>query len=164
MDEDPAVKLYAKGWLRPPFFKGENGMYFPQEAKKVMNERFGKDTLIALATVEGDLPAVRAVNAYYEDGAFYVVTHGLSNKMKQLEKNPHAAICGDWFTGRGRGEDLGHVLAPENAAMMEKLRTVFAAWYTGGHVNEADPNTRLLRIRLETGVLFDHGTRYDLEF
>ncbi|MBR4887553.1 MAG: pyridoxamine 5'-phosphate oxidase family protein [Clostridia bacterium] len=139
-------------------------MYFPQEAKKVMNERFGRDTLIALATVEGDVPAVRAVNAYYEDGAFYVVTYGLSNKMKQLQKNPNVAVCGDWFTGRGRGEDLGHVLAPENAAMMEKLRTVFAAWYTGGHVNEADPQTRLLCIRLTTGTLYSHGTKYELEF
>ena len=45
-------------------------VYFPKEAQEIMNERFGKDTLIALATVEGDVPAVRAVNAYYEDGAF----------------------------------------------------------------------------------------------
>ena len=139
-------------------------MYFPEEAQNIMNERFGKDVLIALATVDGDLPAVRAVNAYYTDGASYVVTHALSNKMKQLEKNPNIAICGDWFTARGVGENQGHVLAPENAAVMEMLRTVFSAWYTNGHVNEADPGTCLLRIRLETGVLFDHGTRYDLEF
>ena len=139
-------------------------MNFSKEARAIMDERFGKDTLIALATVEGDLPAVRAVNAYYKDGAFYVVTYGLSNKMKQLEKNPNAAICGDWFTARGVGEDLGPVLAPENTAMMQTLRTVFAAWYGNGHVNEADPNTRLLRIRLTAGTLFSHGTRYDLEF
>jgi len=139
-------------------------MVFPKEAQDIMNERFGHDTLIALATVEGELPAVRTVNAYYEDGAFYVVTHGLSNKMKQIAKNPNVSISGDWFTARGVGEDLGHVLAPENAAKMETLRAAFSAWYTNGHINEADPNTRLLRIRLVTGRLFSHGTRYDLEF
>ena len=52
----------------------------------------------------------------------------------------------------------------ENAEIMSKLRTVFAEWYDNGHVNEADPDTILLRIRLTDGVLFSHGTRYDLDF
>lgn len=54
----------------------------PMEAQEIMKERFGHDTLLSLATVDGDQPFVRTVNAYYEDGAFYVITHGLSNKMK----------------------------------------------------------------------------------
>ena len=41
------------------------------EAEKIMIERFGKDTVIALATVEQEVPYVRKVNAYYEDGSFY---------------------------------------------------------------------------------------------
>lgn len=81
---------------------------FPSEAQKIMNERFCKDSLIALATMDGTTPWVRTVNSFYEDGAFYVVTYGLSNKMKQIEKNPTVAICGDWFTGHGIGENLGH--------------------------------------------------------
>ena len=56
------------------------------EAKKVMNERFGKDNVMALATVENGIPFVRYVNAYYEDGAFYTITYALSNKMKQIER------------------------------------------------------------------------------
>ena len=40
------------------------------EAEKIMTERFGKDTVIALATVEQEVPYVRKVNAYYEDGSF----------------------------------------------------------------------------------------------
>jgi len=54
------------------------------ESTKIMNERFSKDNVIALATVDGDIPAVRYVNAYYENGAFYVITYALSNKMKQI--------------------------------------------------------------------------------
>lgn len=42
-----------------------------QEAEKIMIERFGKDTVIALATIENGVPYVRNVNAYYENGAFY---------------------------------------------------------------------------------------------
>lgn len=130
----------------------------------IIQERFGKDSLIALATVDGDIPAVRSVNTVYIDGAFYVVTYALSGKMKQIAKNPTVAICGDWFTAHGVGENLGHVLLEENQNIMEKLRTAFSAWYNNGHTNEADPNTCLLKIRLTDGVLFSHGTRYDIEF
>ena len=130
----------------------------------IIQERFGKDSLIALATVDGDIPAVRTVNTVYIDGAFYVVTYALSGKMKQIAKNPTVAICGDWFTAHGVCENLGHVLLEENQIIMEKLRTAFSAWYNNGHTNEADPNTCLLKIRLTDGVLFSHGTRYDIEF
>lgn len=33
------------------------------EAEKIMNERFGKDSIIALATVNDGMPAVRNVDA-----------------------------------------------------------------------------------------------------
>ena len=83
------------------------------EIAGLMNERFGHDNLIALATVDGDSPAVRTVNAYYEDGCFYAVTYALSGKMQHIAKNPQVAICGDWFTARGFGENMGHILLPE---------------------------------------------------
>ena len=130
----------------------------------IMEERFGYDSLIALATVEEGIPSVRTVNTVYIDGAFYVVTNSRSNKMRQMGKNPNVAICGDWFTAHGIGENMGHVLLPENQCVMEKLRAAFAAWYDNGHTNEADPNTCLLRISLTNGVLFSNGTRYEIEF
>lgn len=129
-----------------------------------MDQRFGHDNLIALATLNGDSPSVRTVNAYYEDGCFYTVTHALSGKMQQIGINPKVAICGDWFTAHGFGENMGHILLPENATIADKLRTVFAEWYSNGHTNEADPNTIILRIRLTDGVLFWHGTRYEIDF
>ena len=73
-----------------------------------MIERFGKDSIIALATTVGGTPYVRYVNAFYSDGAFYVLTYGLSNKMKQIEANPIVAIAGDWFTAHGKGINLGY--------------------------------------------------------
>lgn len=130
----------------------------------IMEDRFGHDSLIALATMDGDSPAVRTVNAYYENGCFYTVTHALSGKMQQIAKDPKVAICGDWFTARGTGESMGHILLPGNTALADKLRKAFAAWYANGHTNEADPDTIILRIRLTHGVLFRHGTRYDIDF
>lgn len=59
-----------------------------------MMERFGKDSLIALATVVDGVPNVRTVDSFYENGAFYVLTYALSNKMKQIKKNSVVAISG----------------------------------------------------------------------
>lgn len=139
-------------------------MKLTPETKALMEQRFSHDALIALATLNDGAPAVRAVDAYYEDGAFYSVTDARSGKMQQIAVNPKVAICGDWFTAHGIGENMGHILLPENADLADKLRTAFVEWYGNGHVNEADPNTIILRIKLTDGVLFNHGTRYDIDF
>jgi len=131
---------------------------------ELMTIRFGHDNLIALATIDGDIPAVRAVNTYYEDGSFYIITNAHSGKIAQLAKNPAAAICGDWFTAHGIGENIGWIRSPENAEMADKLRTAFAEWYDNGHTNEESQDTIILRIRLTDGILFHHGERFEIDF
>jgi len=135
-----------------------------QEPLSLMDERFGHDTLLSVATIDGSRPAVRIVNSFYEDGSFYTVTYALSNKMKQIENNPEVAICGEWFTAHGVGENLGWVRDEKNEDMMSKLRTAFAEWYDNGHTDENDSNTCLLRIRLTDGILFHNGTKYEIDF
>ncbi len=134
------------------------------DAMRILTERFGRDTLISLATVEGNRPTVRIVNGYYEDGSFYVVTHALSGKMRQIKSTPEVAVCGEWFTAHGIGENIGHPCDQHNTALMTRLREVFTAWYSNGHTDESDPNTCILRVRLTDGVLMSHGTRYEMDF
>ena len=132
-----------------------------QETEWIMTERFGKDTVIALATTEDGIPHVRYVNAFYEDGAFYIITYALSGKMKQLEKNPAAAIAGDWFTAHGTGINLGYFGKRENQGIAEKLKRVFSAWIDNGHNDFGDGNTIILCVELTDGVLFSQGKRYE---
>ena len=136
----------------------------PIEALRIMDERFGFDNLIAIATCADGTPYVRAVNAYYEGSAFYVITHAKSNKMRQLAKNPVAAICGEWFTGHAVAENMGWIGKPANADLADKLNVVFDEWIDNGHIDQSDTNTIILRLRLTDGVLFSDGTRYDLQF
>ena len=131
------------------------------EAEKIMVERFGKDIVIALATTENGIPSVRYVDAFYENGAFYVITYALSNKMKHIKNNPIVAIAGEWFTAHGKGINLGYFGKPENKAIAEKLKIAFAGWIDNGHVNFDDENTIILRIELTDGLLLSHGTRYE---
>lgn len=132
-----------------------------EEAEKIMIERFGKDTVIALATVENEIPYVRYVNAYYEKGAFYIITYALSNKMKQMESNPVMAIAGEWFTAHGRGRNLGWFGKEENHEIAGRLKKVFSEWIGNGHNNFDDGNTVILCVELTDGLLLSHGTRYE---
>lgn len=134
------------------------------KAEEILLDRFGGDSVIALATAEKNIPHVRNVNAFYENGAFYVLTHALSGKMKQIAENPVVAISGEWFTAHGKAVNLGWFGSDENKRLAEKMRTVFAKWIDNGHNNFEDKNTIILRIELTEGVLLSHGTRYDIDF
>lgn len=125
-----------------------------------MVERFGKDTVLALATTENEVPYVRYVNAYYESGAFYIITHALSHKMKPLENNSAVAIAGDWFTAHGKGISLGYWGREENRRIAEKLKCVFSEWIDNGHNDFDDENTIILCVELTDGLLLSHGTGY----
>lgn len=135
------------------------------DAARIMQERFGKDTLIAIATTDGERMYNRMVDAYYEDGAFYVSTNTLSNKMRQIERHPCVAVCAvDWFSGHGEGRNLGWVLDPKNARIRAKLREAFA-WYDAAN-DEQDQNCCILELRLTDGMLIKehHAIRYQIDF
>lgn len=127
-------------------------------------ERFGKDSLIALATVEDGIPNVRTVDSFYENGAFYILTYALSNKMKQIKNDSAVAISGEWFTAHGIGRNLGWFCKKENEQIANKMKTLFSEWINNGHNNFQDENTCILRIELTYGVLFSEGNRYDIDF
>lgn len=137
-----------------------------ETATNIMAERFGKDSLIAIATTDGQRLYNRMVDAYYENGAFYSVTYALSNKSKQIESNPAVAVCAvDWFSGQGIARNRGWVLEPHNAVIRSKLREAFATWYD--HANhEQDTNCCILKIRLTEGLLIKdhHALRYQINF
>ncbi|MBF4691524.1 pyridoxamine 5'-phosphate oxidase family protein [Fusibacter ferrireducens] len=147
-----------------------------EEGIKLVDETFGngKDNIISLGTIAREnssdgkpRPVVRSVDAYYEEGVFYVVTHGKSNKMLQISENPEVSVsgCMEMFTASGIGENLGWVLSPQNAEIRNKLRTSFAEWYDMAN-NEQDENCCILAIHLTKGTLnVNHWEKlYHLDF
>ena len=135
-----------------------------KETEAILLQRFGKDSIIALATSIDNTPYVRNVDSFYADGAFYVLTHGLSGKMQQIAQNPTVALSGEWFTAQGTGINLGYFGKPENAYIANKMKQVFSAWIDNGHNNFDDVNTCILRVQLTHGILFSNGTRYEIDF
>lgn len=136
--------------------------YF-DEAIAVMKELYGKDTAMSLATVNGDKPNIRVVNAYYKENTFYITTYALSNKMKELTKNPHVALNHNLFAAHGIGENIGNPLDDPNRELREELKRVFIAFYNK-HVNEQDKNTCILKISLNDALVFAHDYKYLIDF
>lgn len=128
----------------------------------ILTERFSKDSLMALATVdEKGMPWVRTIDAIFVEDSFYTITYALSNKVIHINNNPKVAISGEWFSGHGLAENVGHIKSDKNKEIANKLRTAFASWYDNGHTNEEDPNTIILKIKITEGILFKDGTRYE---
>ena len=147
-----------------------------EEGLKLMEETCGngKDNVIALSTIvmdpsvdETPSPCVREVDAYYEDGVFYITTWGKSNKMQQIAQNKKVAfsVCFEGISGNGIGENLGWVLDPKNAELRAKLRKVFSDWYDEAN-NEQDENCVILAIHITKATIFrDHGAvQYHMDF
>ena len=142
----------------------------------ILEEKFGnsKDNVLGLATIAlepnangNPCPVVRDVDAFYEDGAFYVVTSGKSTKMQQIAKNNAVAIAVnfEWFTASGIGKNLGWVLKPENAEMRLKLRKAFEKWYDMAN-DESNENCCILKIGMTNGIinLNHHETLIYMDF
>ena len=147
-----------------------------EDGLKIMEERCGnfKDNLISLATLAldtsesgGPRPYVRDLDAFYEDGVFYVTTWAKSTKMQQIEKNNEVAftVTNNWISGNAIGENLGWVLDPKNAAIREKVRKAFEAWYDFAN-DETSEDCVILAIRItKATIIVNHGAeRYFMDF
>lgn len=132
--------------------------------EQIMHERFGHDRLITIGTSVHNIPYLRAVNAVYQDGWFYFLTLSTSSKMKQMEKNPVTAVCGEWFNGHGTAFNLGTPLKKENRAVVELLHQSFENWMNDAHISTDSTDIILCGIQMKTGVLYSHGKRYDVLF
>lgn len=85
-------------------------------AEQILAQRFGRDSILALATVSDGLPSVRYVDALWQEDSFYIITYELSGKMKQIASQPIVGLAGEWFTGHGIARNLGWFGLPEKCS------------------------------------------------
>mgnify|MGYP000657535714 CR=1 FL=1 len=133
------------------------------QAILAMEELFSRDCQFSLATARDNVPSVRVVDTYFEDGSFYIVTYGESQKAKEMEANGHVALCSGLYRFTGTAHMIGHPLEPRNKEIREKLTEAFSAWYFR-HNDEDDPHMRYVRIDLSEGFFHKDGTGYNIDF
>jgi hypothetical protein len=138
-------------------------MNYFDECLNIIKKTYSRDVVMPLATINGNKPNLRVVNAYFKDDSFFVATHRSYNKMKEIEKNPHVALTHNMFVAYGIGKDIGHPLDPENKELREALKQVFNTFYDG-HVHESDKDTCFLKITLTNAVVYANNYRYSINF
>lgn len=131
---------------------------------RTMEELFAHDCQFALATACGGVPSVRYVDTFYDQGAFYIVTSSESEKAKEIDQNPRVALCSRrLFRFSGTAENIGHPLAPENAAIRGKLIEAFAPWYFR-HNDEHSREMCYIRIMPDKGFFHGEGIGWRVDF
>ncbi len=134
-----------------------------EEGLVVLETLFARDYQFALATSNDNIPAVRFIDTFYDNGAFYIVTHGKSDKVKEIEHNPVVSLSKDLYRFSGIARNIGHPLLKENLKIREKLIKVFEPWYFA-HNNENDENMCYIRVDLKQGLFYKDGTGYKVNF
>ena len=133
-----------------------------QKDIEMLNERFGKDTLLSLATIDGSRPTVRIVNAYFEDGSFYTIVDAKSEKLKQIKQNGLVGVCSnDYFSAHGIAVNLGQFCNDEENELARKIKNIYSAWWEDEFRNI---EKAVLQIKLTDAVFFDFQTRYVMDF
>ncbi|MBQ9948537.1 MAG: pyridoxamine 5'-phosphate oxidase family protein [Oscillospiraceae bacterium] len=129
-----------------------------------MNELFGRDYQFVLATVREGAPFQRFVDTYFDGNDIYIVAYGLSNKVRDIEKNPEVCLCGRKnYSFSGRAYNIGHPLKPENREIREKLIKAFEPWYFL-HNNEQDENMCYIKVELKSGFFHHEDMGYSVDF
>lgn len=136
--------------------------YF-NRAMEVLNEKFGHNVVLALATVSDGNVSVREINGYYKDGKLYTITTSNSRKVKDIEAHPQVALCKQMSRLTGMATNIGHPLAPQNIELRNELRRVFALFYDS-NIDENDPKTCIIEIKLDYVETYTHYHRYAVDF
>lgn len=134
----------------------ENGL-------NVLEELFAKDYQFALATSKDNIPSVRFVDTFYDNGAFYIVSYAKSQKVKEIEKNSEVSLCNKLYRFTGAAYNIGHPLSEQNRGIREKLIKAFEPWYFA-HNNENDESMCYVKIELKQGFFYKDGTGYKADF
>ncbi|MDF2543371.1 MAG: pyridoxamine 5-phosphate oxidase [Herbinix sp.] len=134
-----------------------------EKAMDIMNELFAKDYQFALATAKDNVPTVRFIDTFYDNGSFYVVTYSLSQKVQELMLNSNVSLCNNLYRFKGKALNIGHPLSNENKEIREKLIKAFEPWYFK-HNNEDDENMCYVKIEPQDGFIYKDGFGYKIDF
>lgn len=134
-----------------------------EKCLEVMSKLFAKDCQFALATTKDNVPSVRMVDTFYDEGSLYIVTHSNSKKVQELKENSQVSLCNMLYRFSGNAVVIGHPLQVENKDIRDKLIKVFEPWYFA-HNNENDPNMCYVKVELTDGFFYDDGVGYKVSF
>ncbi|ABR35358.1 pyridoxamine 5'-phosphate oxidase family protein [Clostridium beijerinckii] len=85
-----------------------------ENSLNILEVLFAKDYQFALATSNDNIPSVRFVDTFYDNGAFYIVSYAKSQKVQEIEKSNKISMCNKLYRFTGIAHNIGHPLLEKN--------------------------------------------------
>lgn len=129
---------------------------------KIIEKRFNNtNKLIFLATSHDNVPYVRAMTPYYNQGAFYFISHIHSSKIAQIHSNHLVALCGEWFNAQG----IAYVYPFQSldSHLKGKIKEYTKSWIALGNVDLNNADTCVIKVELTQGYIYENNIRYDIK-
>lgn len=132
-------------------------------ALEVMEENFGHVIEMSVASAANGVVSVRDVNAVYHDGVFYILGRVGNSLMNHISVSPSVGLCHGSHNMHGVARSLGHPLDAQNAALRKFLKREFSLNYNE-YVTEANPDMRIVEIKVTFAETFTRYHRYNIDF
>ncbi|MCM1195297.1 MAG: hypothetical protein NC099_01940 [Corallococcus sp.] len=134
-----------------------------ERAKEVMEENFGHVVELCLASCVDSNVTVRDLNAYYENGKFYILSKESNSLIRDISVNPRVGLCHGSHNIYGTAKSLGHPLEKQNAALRKTLRKQFSLNYDE-YVTEHNPEMRIVEVTVTAAETYTRYHRYEIDF
>ena len=134
-----------------------------KRAKEVMQENFGHVMEMCLASCVDNNVTVRALNTYYNDGKFYVLSKASNSLIHDIATNPRVGLCYGSHNIYGTARSLGHPLEAKNASLRKLLKKQFSLNY-GEYVDENNPEMRIVEVAVTNAETYTRYHRYEIAF
>lgn len=132
-------------------------------AKEIMQENFGHVVEMCLASCVDNNVTVRDLNAYYNDGKFYILSKASNSLVHDIAVNPRVGLCHGSHNIYGTARSLGHPLESKNAALRKLLKKQFSLNYDE-YVTEHDKEMRIVEVTVTQAETYSRYHRYEIDF
>ena len=129
-----------------------------EKSVAVLGELFAQSSEFVLATVRGDVPAQRVVRAFYDDGAFWILTHARSNKVQEIEHNSSVSLCREFHVFSGSAHFMG-----EEQTEPALWNRPAERWYFIPSDDKAE-EMGYLRVNVKRAFFHKDGVGYKVDF
>lgn len=128
----------------------------------IIENRFNNtNKLIFFATSVDNIPYIRAMTPYYNEGSFYFISDVDSEKVKHIQINNTVALCGEWFNANGKASILS--LNSIDNSLKSNILENTQSWIKLGNIDINSSDIVIIQVELCDGYIIENKIKYKIK-
>lgn len=128
----------------------------------IIENRFNNtNKLIFFATSVDNIPYIRAMTPYYNEGSFYFISDVNSEKVKHIQINNTVALCGEWFNANGKASILS--LNSIDNSLKNNILENTQSWIKLGNIDINSSDIVIIQVELCDGYIIENKIKYKIK-